>query len=374
MRKYQLFTNLIIADIKRLKRYIVPILVSILILLSICTAAALLINKYVYKSEAFTTVNIAYYVPEDDDVKYTNLVTSMLANMQSMQETTKLHKVSTIEQGYDMVESGEAMYLIILPENFLSGVMDSTNPNLTVILKDTSSISAYITNELFLSYSGYLGIAQGANYSMLDTTRKHEYKKNDRLNLQDKVDLVFLDRTLNKEGYSKTIEATNEGNYSLKRHYLASAVMLSLFLLAFVIMPLLTERGDGIISALSIYRIKSLHIFLSNAICCFLALYLAYLPCYLLISIVEVKGLHLIGLLTIIPAILIIALIISFCSIVSRKSILSANMLTLLIAILIAYVGGGILPSAMLPAAIQNFSGYLPGEKIIKTIAISIFG
>lgn len=374
MNKYQLFINLIIADIKRLKRYLVPILVSILVLLSICTVTALLISKYVYKSEDFATIDIAYYVPEDDDVKYTNLATSMLANMQSMQETATLHKVSTIEQGYDMVESGDAMYLIILPENFLSGVMDSTNPKLKVILKDTSSVNAYITNELFLSYAGYLGIAQSANYSMLDITRKHEYQKKDRLNLQDKVDLVFLDRTLNKDGYSKTIEATNEGNYSLKRHYLASAVMLSLFLLSFVIMPLLIERGDGIISVLNIYKINSLHFFLSNTICCLLALYLAYLPCYLLISIVEVKSLHLLGLLTIVPAMLIIALIISFCSIICRKSILSANMLTLGIAIILTYVGGGLLPSAMLPAAIQNLSGYLPGEKIIETIAFSIFG
>ena len=43
-------------------------------------------------------------------------------------------------------------------------------------------------------------------------------------------------------------------------------------------------------------------------------------------------------------------------------------------AIAIAYIGGGILPHAMLPRIIQNISTYLPGQYLISNLAHSLFG
>ena len=79
------------------------------------------------------------------------------------------------------------------------------------------------------------------------------------------------------------------------------------------------------------------------------------------------------GLVTVFPAILIIGGIISAVAGLS-KSIFSANMTMLMVGIFMAYVGGGIIPSAMLPSIVQKLSSIMPGKYLIANIAASLFG
>ena len=48
-------------------------------------------------------------------------------------------------------------------------------------------------------------------------------------------------------------------------------------------------------------------------------------------------------------------------------------MIALGFTMVLLYSGGGLIPHAMLPQAIQNISNYLPGEFIINEIAAAIF-
>lgn len=372
MRKPDIFLRLIITDLKRLKNYIWQIFAAVLILLTVCASAGIIISKYIYKEDAFQTIRIAYYIPEDDDIKYNRLAIGMLKDMQSMQEIAELVQTSTIEEGYSLLERGDILYFIIVPERFFSGIMDSTNPPLDIVVKDNETISAYIANELFLSYAKYLGIAQAGIYSMLDTVRNHDLDSERIYELQDRVNLIYLNRALNKDGYIEHIEATNEGVYTLEQHYIASALMLSLFFTAFVLMPFLQGYNNGITTSLSVVKINSIHIMASRTISMLAAVYASYIPCFLAISIYGGHFNHS-GLVTAFPAVFAIAAIIAIISTLS-KNVFTGNMLILTLTVAIAYVGGGIAPTATLPSAIQTISNYLPGKYIINCLSQALYG
>ncbi len=373
MNKSKLFLKLIHSDIKRTKKYLPAVLLSVAILLSICTASAIVISKHVYSKGNFTTVKLAYYLPEDGDTKVTTMAINMMEDMKSMQETAVLIQVDSPEEGYRMVEDEEVLYFINVPENFFSGVMDSTNPKLEIIIKDHSTITAYIANELFISYADYLGITQASIYSLLDTIRAHDYSEETEDHLTDIVNLTFLDRALNKDVYMDTVSVTEQGEFSLIEGYLSSAVLISLLFIAIVIMPLMMGHSKGITLTLSINKISNFHIYISNVISAFITVYIAYIPCAIVMSI-ACKTFNPVGFIQIIPYLIAIAAIIALAALLGGNNYFTGNMIALVLALGIVYIGGGILPRQMLPSIIQDISNILPGKYLISGIAGCIFG
>ena len=372
MSQFILFFKLLQANLKRLKHYIWHIIISIVILLTICSIAGLTLTKLVYKQESPVKVNIAYYLPDDEDKRFNNFGLSFIKEQESTKEIVGLIQVETIEEGYQMLEQGQALYYIIIPESFFSGIMDGTNPELTIVIKDKSSVAAYVSNELFSSYARYLGVAQAGVYSAIDTTIQHQMSSEDVSNIQDTVNLTFLDRSLNKENYLNTVDASSQGSYSLIEHYLASALMLCLFFVTFVLMPYLQGIRKGLYTKLTTCKINIFHILLINILSTIPALYIAYLPCYITISIL-CKSFNPIGFICVLPTIIIISIIVNVISILCKNEF-TANMIILAVTLVIAYIGGGILPKAMLPSAIQSISSYLPGQHMITNIAAALFG
>jgi len=370
MRK-SLFFRLIRTDLLRLRKYILQILVSIILLLFVCAFAGYFISKNLYKEDTFQTVNIAFYLPESDSSEFDEMALGMLNNLASINEVASLIRVNSPEEGYSLINSKEAMFLIIVPKDFVMGILDGTNPTLDIIIQDDSDITSYIANELFLSYAKYLGIAQSGVYSALDIMRLHHIDDEEMSTIQNYVNLTYLDRSLNKDSYITTSSVTDENNYSLLQHYMAVAVLLSLFFVSFVIMPLLQGYNNGINTVLNSNRITILHILSSKFIYSFFALYIAYLPCHLSISIYFGK-INPLGVITPIPTLFIIALIISVISSL-RKDNFTGNLSILVFALVIVYIGGGILPTALLPSIVQKLSSYMPGTYMIMNISNALF-
>lgn len=372
MNSTQITFRLFLANLKRLKHYLLQISISIMVLLSICSLAGYVIAHTLYKEGTASIVKVAYYLPEDDDYKYNNYGVNIIKDLEGTQEVAELIQVDDIQDGYELLERGEVLYYIIVPESFFSGIMDSTNPELTILFRDNNGIGSYLANELFLAYARYLGMAQSGVYSALDTLRAYEYPSEVISDAQQNVNMTFLDRALNKDNYLEKLDATSEGSFSLMQHYLASALMLSLFFVSFVIMPYLQGVNSGMRTKLSTFGAGQFHIFIANFLSCIPGLYLAFIPCYIVLSII-CKTFNPMGLLTILPAILVISLIVNIISSTCQNEFTS-NMVILIVTLILAYIGGGILPQAMLPEAIQDISAYLPGKYLITTIATSLFG
>lgn len=371
MNTTYMFFRLVSANLKRLKSYIVSIIVSVLILFISCGIIGYFISQNLYKKEAITKITLAYYLPQDDDLSYNLIGLNFFENIESVKDSAKLLQVSSIEEGKTMVKNGDAEYFVIIPENFFSGIMYGDNPPIEIIIKEDSSATAHIINELFLSYARYLGVAQAGVYSALDTARANDLPTEQVGIIQDRVNATFLDRALNKDNFSVTVSSVDQNEITLAEHYLASATMISLFFVAIVFMPLLKGFNKGIMQELRARKINHLHIFMCNLFTCFIGLYIAFLPCFIVLS-AFTKNLNLGGLITIIPVLLIMTVIIVLIALLSKNTF-SANIVLLCTVIIIAYIGGGLLPQAFLPSAIQTLSKYLPGKYMFETIAQGIF-
>lgn len=372
MSKSKFVGRLILTDLKRLKNYIASILIATLIIASICGVAGSIIAKNIYKSGTKEIIGIGYYIPADGKEEMNNMGISMLQDMESMKDTATLIQVSSPEEGYKLLEQEEILYLIIVPEKFISSIMNGTNTPLEIIVWDNSSISSYIANEMFISYAKYLGLAQSAVYSTIDVAYNHGLTKEERNPIRTNVNLTFLDRSLNKDSFFEIVDGSKEGQASLLQHYLASAVMLSLIFMSFVLMPHLQGYNSSMQIKLNTLGLNRFHILLSGWISSIVGLYLSFIPCFIGIIIIT-KSFNPMGLITVIPTIVIIGFIISAVANIT-KSIFAANITMLIIGIFIAYVGGGIMPSAMLPSIVQQLSNITPGKFIIQNIATSLFG
>ena len=371
MSRFTISVNYIRANIKRLTHYLPHLLVSVLLLLLVTGAAGFYMSGHLYKENLFSAVSIGYYLPEEDNADWTSLGLGMLEDLEGMQETVQLRQVTSVDEGYRLLEQREILFLIIVPENFFSGIMDSTNLPLDIVVYDNSSFSSYVITELFMSYAGLLGTAQAGIYSGLDTMRAHNYDSDQVRQINNRVNLVLLDRVLNKGNYIETIHAENAGGLSLPEHYVVFAVLLSLCFTAFILIPYLQGTGRGIKEYMQLFRMNTTHIWIANIISTLLALYIAFLPCYISVSIWS-KQINPMGLLLVFPVIFAIAFLISGIATFSRSTF-SANMCVLFIVLVLAYCGGGLLPDALLPKVIQTISPYLPGHYAMQFLGRALF-
>lgn len=372
MSNYRIFFNFIRANCKRLMHYLPSMLVAFALLLALTGTAGFFLSGNLYKENIFSRISIGYYLPPDDNLDLNQLGIGMLQDLEGMQDTVSLQQVNSIEEGYNKLSSHEILYLIIVPEQFFSGIMDSTNLPLDIVVYDNTSLSSYIINELFMSYAGMLGTAQAGIYSGLDITRAHEeFTKEQVQDVNNRVNLVYLDRVMNKTNYMETVHAEDAGSVSLTQHYAAFAILLSLCFLAFLLIPYLQGTGNGIRECMKLYHMNRGHILAINTIHTLLALYILFVPCYIGIS-VWTKHVNLSGLLTIIPALLLIALLIAVIATFSASTF-SANMCLLFIVLVLAYCGGGLLPDALLPKAIQQIQPYLPGTYVMQLFCHALY-
>ena len=373
MTRRKLFSNLISADMKRLKKYILSLIVSVSLLLTFCGTAGFIVSKNIYREDIYNAVKIAYYIPQQDkDFKYLSMAIDFLEELKSMSETANIIEVDSVEDGYAMLEANEVLFFINVSEGFFEGVMNGTNPPLNIIVKDNTSLAAYISNQLFLSLTGYLGIAQAAIYSALDVAHENNFSEEEYKQVYNSSNIVFLERVFSKDAVIEEKEATSEGNFSLIEHYTSVAVLLSLLFMSFILIPYMQANDKGVKPKLRTYHIGGIHFFISNFLCSIPALILAYLPCYIMISIIF-RHINPIGVLAALPTIIGISFIITLIANISRN-VFSGNIAMLFITLIIVYVGGGIIPHSMLPHIIKKLSILMPGHYMISNLAFSLFG
>ena len=142
MSHIHMFFNFIRANCKRLLHYLPSMFVSLLLLLLLTGTAGFYLSRHLYKENVFSAISIGYYLPQDDNLDLNQLGIGMLQDLEGMEETVQLVQVNSVEEGYNMLASHEILYLIIVPEQFFSGIMDSTNVPLDFVVYVNSSISS----------------------------------------------------------------------------------------------------------------------------------------------------------------------------------------------------------------------------------------
>ena len=375
MNKSSMFWQLTHTYIKRFSKYYFAIALSTFFIFVFCALISSYLSDNVYKEKIFQKYSIAYYIPEGADDNYNQLAVSMLKELGGMKETANLIPVSSAEEGYYMLDNNEVLYLIIVPDDFLRGIMYGYNYPLEIIVKEHDSIACYIANELFLSYANYLKIAQAAAYSGYDTAVSDNISDSDLEALQNNIDITFLDRCLNKDSHISKIVATNEGAFSLLEHYYSVAVILTIVFMSFILIPCIQNVSPGVYTLLNTYKINRFHIIFANSIAATPAFFISYLLSNLVLAFMPANdtfNFNYAGLLSIIPVLFIISFCISSVAIFCKNQTI-ASLVIFGVIIIGLYIGGGFIPDILLPEIIRKLSDLTPFKLLIRFFEYSLF-
>ncbi len=344
------------------------ITVAVFLLVSL-SAAAIVISDNLYKSEKMDKINVAFYMPDSNLNTYSSVGYDLITNMKSLSNIAELIEVESEEDGKSMLSNGLVSYLIVIPEDFFGGFMNS---GIQVYFNASTSIMTYITNDLFTAFARYYTIAQTGIFALIDTAEKEGVSDAEKSTLINLINFTFLDRALNKDAYTLTHPATDVGVHSIKQHYIGVALLLSVAFTAFLMIPILQSLNKGIRTKLTVYRINRLSLFFSNAASLLPVFMLALIPC-LIAGQIYYHVFSPMALVYALPVLCILSLITSAFATMT-ESPLAAELGFLIVILVLCYTGGGILPKGMLPKVVRSISHVLCGDFMIRSMTLALFG
>lgn len=187
------------------------------------------------------TATIGVVVREDN--RMTRMALSYVENMESVSQLCSFRQV-TEEEGFALLEKGEAAALILLPEQLVEGIMNGANPSVDIWFPEYAGLEAMLFRELTESGAGLLRVAQAQIYAAGDAART--YGLTERLSVIeaeiDSYNLAFaLDRMALYD--SRTVSAF--GAMSSIEFYLASGVILLLLLAGMAMYPVVQREPEA---------------------------------------------------------------------------------------------------------------------------------
>ena len=357
------------ANIKRLLIKLPGVITVAVFLLVSLSAAAIVVSDNLYKPENMDKINVAFYMPDSNINAYSSVGYDLITNMQSLSNTAELIEVDSEEAGKDMLSKGLVSYLIVIPESFFGGFMTE---GIQVFFNASTSIMTYITNDLFMAFARYYTTAQTGIFTAIDDAELNSLSDDIRSRLISLINFTFLDRALNKDAYTAVHSATDVGVHSLEQHYIGVALLLSVAFTAFLMIPVLQNPNRGIRTKLTVFKIGKWSLFLSNTASLLPVFSLAFIPC-LIAGQIYYKTFTPLAIVYALPVMCILALITSAFSTVT-DSVLAAELGFLTVILVLCYAGGGILPEGMLPKAVRSISHILPGDFMIRSMTLALFG
>lgn len=194
--------------------------------------------KSMEKDPLALSVEIAVVVRED------NVMTRMaLGYVESMESVSQLcrFRQTTEEEGFRMLEAGEAAALILLPEQLVEGIMNGANPTVDIYFPEHAGLEAMLFRELTEAGEGMLRVAQAQIYGAGDTARA--FGLTGQLSgMEAEIDSYNLALALDRLALYDTRNVAVFGSMNVLQFYLASGMVLFLLLAGMAMYPVLQQE------------------------------------------------------------------------------------------------------------------------------------
>ncbi|MBP3886901.1 MAG: ABC transporter permease [Cellulosilyticum sp.] len=361
-------------DLKQLRQGYIKLLLFIVssIILSISIGVAG--SQILYDDVSVEPFGLA--IVDHEDSQWTHMIIGMVEQMDTVTRLCKIQRVEEVE-AKDKLKKGEVMAIITIPGNFVRDVMTGVNTPLTIEKKEGTFLENVVVDKLITSATKLLSAAQIGVYSTLDCYNMYgdgDSKSYEQL-LQE-INLVFIKRMLarNKLFLEKEIVAT--GSLEPFVYYVLSGfvimMILSLMLTIHIIEPM---NNRELLMRYKVAKVKAHQIILQK----WLALTLFYIVLGGIILTVlalaskwvgmnmtwrlSVNGI--VGVLITFATLAAIGVLIAL--ILKRSE--AYGLFLFVLALVQAFLSGGLLPSAFMPEYINKL-GYFTYNKY----AISLLG
>lgn len=277
--------------------------------------------------------------------------------MGEMADITQYCRITAMEQGQAMaaLERGEAAAVLILPERFIYGVMEGSNPDLRLVVAGDRPLEALLLLWVGQSAADMLSAFQGGVYAVLDLYEQSPPAGLTRDQVVVDINLRYINLALNRTDLFRLQETSATRTLPVPLHYALALISFFALSAAPVFVPIyggdwlrfqrrLRSVGRGFAAG-----------WLSGVIAGWLVLFLLLAPALLLLG----KG-NPAGLMG--AALLMAGYCSLFCSLCCLlfEGAAGCGSAAFLLSLLSLGLAGGIVPPVLMPAALRRLSGLSP--------------
>lgn len=327
-------------------------------------------SEFLFENNTDSIVSVACYVPDDES--YNQLGIALVQRMDSVKHTIDINQVSSEKKVVRLVEDGDAIAGIIVPEGFIENMGTPEARHVSVIYRDADTFEEHIVNDLLYAMSDLLGTAQASILSAAEYADNMGIGSSEIYEIRGDVQSKSFSYVMDRKALFHKIDADDiVAKYAIRERLTASYTLYILMMSVFVISFFYKGNNDIFRARAKLSGIKTWKIFLIESGCAAVMIYLLYIVVFICLCFIF-ESMKILSLITVIPTILIIALLgTALCYIV--KSPAAVSYITFGAGTLMMYLAGGLIPIDFMSRFFQNAAVYNPFYYLIRFFMRSMF-
>ena len=355
---------------KRVLLFLPYVLCYFLALSIAMLALVMYASEFLFENNTDSIVSVACYVPDDE--AYTQLGIALVQKMDSVKHTIDINQVSSEKKVLSLVEDGDAIAGIIVPEGFIETMGTPDAKHVSVIYRDADTFEEHIVNDLLYAMSDLLGTAQASIVTSIEYAKEMGIDDSEIYNIRSEVQSNNFSYVMDRKSLFHKIDVNDiVAKYEIRERLTASYTLYILLMSVFVISFFYKGNNDIFRARAKLSGIKTWKIFLIESGCAAVMIYLLYIVMFICLCFIF-DTMKLLSLITVIPTILIIALIgTALCYIVKRPA--TVSYITFGAGTLMMYLAGGLIPIDFMSRFFQNAAVYNPFYYLIQFFMRSMF-
>lgn len=176
----------------------------------------------------FAGVTLAITAPEGDSVP--RLLERYMGDMEDIAQYCEIRSMDNEQEAVAALERGEVTAVLVLPENFIRGVMWGDNPDLRLIVAGDRPLESLLLLWVGQSASDILSAFQSGVYAVLDLYEEAPPPGLTRDQVVLDINLEYINLALNRSELFQTRELLATGALPISLHY--HLALLSYFALS----------------------------------------------------------------------------------------------------------------------------------------------
>ncbi len=327
-------------------------------------------SEFLFEDNTDSIVSVACYVP--DDSAYSRLGIDIVQKMDSVKHTVDINMVNSEKKVLRLVEDGDAVAGIIIPEGFIENMGTPDAKQAQIIYRDADTYEEHIVNDLIYAMSDLLGTTQCAILTAGELAEELGVDQKNVYSIEGDIQNKLLDYVLNRKNMFRTMDIDElVAKYGVRERLTASYTLYIIMMSVFVISFFFKGNSPIFRARAKLSGIKTWKLFLLESACTAVMMYLLYLLLFTALFFIF-DTTKLLSLVTVIPAILIVAVIgTALCYVV--KSPAAVSYITFGAGTSLMYLAGGLIPLDYMPKFFQTAAVYNPLYYLIQFFLRSMF-
>lgn len=232
MRTFLVYLKL---ELKRTFKSIPYFIAGAIVLVLLAGTIAFSASRMLYGDKAVGKITVGVVMPEDD--KLAAMALSMVQSLDSVGSLCEFQYVEKSE-GKGLLKKGSIFALMELPVGLVQGIMNGSNPPITITFPKNAGLEASVFKELTEAGTSMLGTAQAAIYGADEYLKLH-YREDLIPQAEKDLNSIFMKYALPRESFFKTERVSAAGDVSVIVFFTISAAVMVLLLLGIPAAPMI---------------------------------------------------------------------------------------------------------------------------------------